>query len=104
MRKAWELPLGNALMSSNTAAFRWLPKYQLSSNIASRNDHTSWTRPWLELLGILKDYKRLPESFKYLLAWFIMSDAFSTITSTAVLFAKTTLGMSATSLVFIGVL
>lgn len=33
-----------------------------------------------------------------------MSDAFATITSTAILFAKTTLGMSAQELVWVGVL
>lgn len=64
----------------------------------------SLLEPWQELWLLIREYRRLPETFRYLAAWFIMSDAFATITSTAVLFAKTTLGMPASSLIWIGVL
>jgi UMF1 family MFS transporter len=53
---------------------------------------------------MLKRYREIPETFRYLAAWFIMSDAFATITSTAVLFAKITLGMQAQQLIWVGVL
>lgn len=75
-----------------------------STETISLTPSTTRTSPWTELFSILKNYRKLPETFKYLLAWFIMSDAFATITSTAILFAKTTLGMSAQELLWVGVL
>jgi len=51
-----------------------------------------------------KEMKKLNNTFWFLLAWFLLSDGFTTITSTAVLFAKTTLHMPASSLILIGVL
>lgn len=63
---------------------------------------TSWQR-LLSMLG-LTSIKRLPNTFKYLLTWFLLSDGFSTITSTAILFAKTSLNMPPSSLILIGVL
>ncbi|KAJ7764884.1 autophagy-related protein 22-like protein [Mycena metata] len=61
---------------------------------------------WKRLGGMLhpREIKRLRNTFKYLAAWFLLSDGFTTITSTAVLFGKTTLHMEPTSLILIGVL
>jgi len=47
---------------------------------------------------------KLRNTFKYLAAWFLLSDGFTTITSTAVLFAKTSLHMPASSLILIGII
>ncbi|KAI0804700.1 autophagy-related protein 22-like protein [Irpex lacteus] len=61
---------------------------------------------WKRLGGMLRwrEVKRLRNTFQYLAAWFLLSDGFTTITSTAILFAKTTLHMPASSLILIGIL
>ena len=63
-------------------------------------------RAWKRLGQMLKwrEIKRLRNTFVYLAAWFLLSDGFTTITSTALLFAKTTLHMPASSLILIGAL
>jgi len=78
---------------------------------------------WRKLVDMLRleNIRRLRNTFRYLTAWFLLSDgifsfpshnyytkhlvlAFTTLTSTALLFAKTTLQMPPSSLVLIGVL
>ncbi|KAK7440645.1 Autophagy protein 22 [Stygiomarasmius scandens] len=61
---------------------------------------------WKRLGGMLKwsEIKKLKNTFKYLGAWFLLSDGFSSITSTAMLFGKTSLHMSASGLILIGIL
>ncbi|KAF9005119.1 MFS general substrate transporter [Cyathus striatus] len=63
-------------------------------------------RAWIRLGSMLKwsEMKKLRNTFRYLAAWFLLSDGFTTITSTAILFGKTTLHMSASSLILIGAL
>ncbi|KAF9445237.1 MFS general substrate transporter [Macrolepiota fuliginosa MF-IS2] len=63
-------------------------------------------RAWVRLGRMLKwsEVVKLKNTFKYLAAWFLLSDGFTTITSTAVLFAKTSLHMPASSLILIGVI
>ncbi|KAG6372505.1 autophagy-related protein 22-like protein [Boletus reticuloceps] len=56
-------------------------------------------------LGVMlrwSEMMRLQHTFRYLAAWFLLSDGFTTITSTAILFGKTTLHMDNSSLVLIG--
>ncbi|KAK4045942.1 Autophagy protein 22 [Microbotryomycetes sp. JL201] len=59
---------------------------------------------WSGLYSMLRQWRRLPMTFTYLAGWFLLSDAFATVTSTAILFAKTTLAMSTSSLILIAVL
>ncbi|KAK0486577.1 autophagy-related protein 22-like protein [Armillaria novae-zelandiae] len=61
---------------------------------------------WKRLGGMLRwqEIKKLRNTFKYLAAWFLLSDGFTTITSTAILFGKTTLNMQPSALILIGVL
>ncbi|KAI0685262.1 autophagy-related protein 22-like protein [Cytidiella melzeri] len=61
---------------------------------------------WKRLGGMLRwrEIKRLKNTFQYLAAWFLLSDGFTTITSTAILFAKTSLYMPASSLILIGII
>ncbi|KAF7290592.1 Autophagy-related protein [Mycena indigotica] len=61
---------------------------------------------WKRLGGMLhpREIAKLRNTFKYLAAWFLLSDGFTTITSTAVLFGKTTLHMQPSALIVIGVL
>ncbi|KZT01945.1 autophagy-type protein 22 [Laetiporus sulphureus 93-53] len=63
-------------------------------------------KAWKRLGGMLRwrEIKRLKNTFIYLAAWFLLSDGFTTITSTALLFGKTTLHMSPSALILIGVL
>ncbi|KAJ6524448.1 autophagy-related protein 22-like protein [Mycena vulgaris] len=94
----------------------WLP----GAGSASADDGSPWQESgdgkwnarreivaaWRRLGGMLhpREIKRLMNTFKYLAAWFLLSDGFTTITSTAVLFGKTTLNMPASSLILVGVL
>ncbi|KAF8321216.1 autophagy-type protein 22 [Clavulina sp. PMI_390] len=59
---------------------------------------------WRSLGQMLKpsEVRKLRNTFWFLFAWFILSDGFTTITSTAILFGKTSLHMGATSLMLIG--
>ncbi|PBK98439.1 MFS general substrate transporter [Armillaria gallica] len=61
---------------------------------------------WKRLGGMLRwqEIKKLRNTFKYLAAWFLLSDGFTTITSTAILFGKTSLNMQPSALILIGVL
>ncbi|KAG8908283.1 Autophagy protein 22 [Tulasnella sp. 403] len=76
------------------------------------SEPTQWStweeikKAWKRLREMIKpsEMKKLRNTFWFLAAWFLLSDGFTTITSTAVLFAKTSLHMPATSLVLIGVI
>lgn len=61
---------------------------------------------WKRLGHMLKwtEIKRLTNTFRFLGAWFLLSDGFTTITSTALLFGKTQLNMSADALILVGLL
>jgi len=61
---------------------------------------------WIRLGNMLRwtEIKKLGNTFKYLAAWFLLSDGFTTISSTAILFGKTTLHMSPSALILVGVL
>ncbi|OCH90365.1 autophagy-type protein 22 [Obba rivulosa] len=63
-------------------------------------------RAWKKLGDMLRwrEIMRLKNTFIYLAAWFLLSDGFTTITSTAILFGKTTLHMPASSLLLVGAL
>jgi len=63
-------------------------------------------KAWRRLITTLhpREISDLRNTFKYLAAWFLLSDGFTTITSTAILFGKTALGMSASRLIIVGVL
>ncbi|KAH7915764.1 autophagy-related protein 22-like protein [Hygrophoropsis aurantiaca] len=96
------LPVTDIISSGNnneTMANRNMPKsdddWTISSEIVA-----AWGR-----LGVMlhwKQIKRLQHTFRYLAAWFLLSDGFTTITSTAILFGKTSLHMQSSSLVLIG--
>ncbi|KAG2124332.1 autophagy-related protein 22-like protein [Suillus cothurnatus] len=90
----------------------WLPNASNidepeSSSIKPDDDWTfsleiaaAWTR-----LGVMLcwwEIKCLQHTFRFLAAWFLLSDGFTTITSSAILFGKTTLHMEALSPTLIG--
>lgn len=59
---------------------------------------------WSTLYATFKEARQMKDVAIFLAAWFLISDAASTINSAAVLFAKTELQMSAPSLAVIGVM
>ncbi|KAG8944675.1 Autophagy protein 22 [Tulasnella sp. 424] len=82
----------------------------ISESTATPPAEGEWTvwaeivKSWRRLGQMLhpSEIRKLRNTFWFLSAWFLLSDGFTTITSTAILFAKTTLHMPATSLVLIG--
>ncbi|RPD52406.1 MFS general substrate transporter, partial [Lentinus tigrinus ALCF2SS1-6] len=101
---AW-LPGASAMTHSGAVALE-------EGEVAKPEDDANWSmwreivRAWKRLGQMLRwrEIKRLRNTFVYLAAWFLLSDGFTTITSTALLFAKTTLHMPASSLIVIGAL
>ena len=59
---------------------------------------------WTVIFGTLAQARRLRDVMFFLAAWFLLSDGCTTITSTAILFAKTTLGIGPSGLALIGIL
>lgn len=59
---------------------------------------------WKTLFATFREARNMKDVAIFLLGWFIVSDAATTINSAAILFAKTELDMSAPSLAIIGVL
>lgn len=87
-------------------AFLWLPSGHTESTGQKWSFMKEVGAAWVKLGTMLRwrEIKKLKNTFIYLAAWFLLSDGFTTITSTAILFAKTTLFMPASSLILIGVL
>ncbi|KAL7421294.1 Autophagy protein 22 [Cryptotrichosporon argae] len=66
-----------------------------------------WARQaWVKVGSMVRadERRRLPNLFMYLLAWVFLSDGFHTTTSTAILYASSTLRMSAPKIVALGLL
>ncbi|GAA5835694.1 hypothetical protein JCM3766R1_005824, partial [Sporobolomyces carnicolor] len=61
-------------------------------------------RSWRGLGDTLREWRRLPNTFVFLSAWFLLSDSYATLTSTAMLFAKTTLNVPTSSLIAVAIL
>ncbi|KAF2704358.1 MFS general substrate transporter [Pleomassaria siparia CBS 279.74] len=59
---------------------------------------------WKSLGRTVMHARRLKDLILFLSAWFLLSDAIATVTGTAVLFAKTTLGMRPANLALINVI
>jgi MFS transporter, UMF1 family len=59
---------------------------------------------WRVIFATLSQARRLKDVMLFLGAWFLLSDGYVTITSTAILFAKTTLGIGPSGLALIGIL
>lgn len=58
---------------------------------------------WVALGKTLTRARRLRDLLTFLVAWFFLSDAIATVSGTAILFAKTSLGMAPASLALINV-
>ncbi|KAJ9055796.1 Autophagy protein 22 [Entomophthora muscae] len=53
---------------------------------------------WKQIIFTLRNARHLSQAFMFLLSWFIMSDAVSTIVSIAIIFAKKNLGLTLSDL------
>ena len=62
------------------------------------------THSWMLLLRTVLKARQLRDITVFLLAWFLLSDALATVSGTAILFAKTELGMAPAALGFISVI
>ena len=62
------------------------------------------THSWALLVRTILQARRLRDITVFLLAWFLLSDAQATVSGTAILFAKTELGMPPAALAFISVI
>ncbi|KAF8742548.1 hypothetical protein AX14_003582 [Amanita brunnescens Koide BX004] len=97
-----------------------LPNWDASNNLGNadstwRDGHLPCSSDWSLWQEVLKawknlgymllwsEIKKLKNTFIYLAAWFLLSDGFTTITSTAVLFGKTVLHMPPSSLILMGI-
>lgn len=89
------VPAGIWLPGTSSLTYREDPSWSLGSEIKGA---------WVRLGRMLrwKEIKQLRNTFWYLAAWFLLSDGFATMTSTAVLFAKTALHMPPSKLILIG--
>ena len=59
---------------------------------------------WKVIFATLAQARRLKDVMFFLAAWFLLSDGYTTITSTAILFAKTTLDIGPSGLALIGII
>lgn len=62
------------------------------------------TYSWKNLGKTILRARRLKDVILFLAAWFMISDAIATVSGTAILFAKTTLGMQSSALALINVI
>nr|POF15238.1 autophagy-related protein 22-2 [Quercus suber] len=62
------------------------------------------THSWKTLGQTITRARKLKDIIVFLLAWFMISDAIATVSGTAILFAKTTLGMKPSALAFVNVI
>lgn len=90
------------------AAF-WLrprpgPPLSLGKHGRSRNCFAYLTFSWANLGRTIIRARRLKDVLLFLGAWFMISDAVATVSGTAILFAKTTLGMEPSALALINVI
>ncbi|KAG0139734.1 hypothetical protein CROQUDRAFT_54301 [Cronartium quercuum f. sp. fusiforme G11] len=81
----------------------WLPPSNWRTRM-SFNEIFDPQKSWSQFSKMLQARNRLKHTFYYLMAWFLLSDAFSTITSTAIVFGKTSLNMPSSHLILIGII
>ncbi|PPJ55566.1 hypothetical protein CBER1_03698 [Cercospora berteroae] len=88
------------------AAFLMRPRPgpPLSKEAAGRSWTGYITYSWKNLYKTMLRARRLKDVLLFLAAWFMISDAIATVSGTAILFAKTTLGMESTALAMINVI
>jgi UMF1 family MFS transporter len=89
-------------------AAMWLrprPGPPLPSSMKGRRNWLNYaTYAWVSLWKTIKKARRLKDMVIFLAAWFLVSDGIATVSGTAILFAKTQLGMKTEALGMINVI
>lgn len=80
------------------------PGPPLSKEVAGGSWVGYITYSWKNLGKTMLRARRLKDVLLFLAAWFMISDAIATVSGTAILFAKTTLGMESSALAMINVI
>ncbi|GAB7361209.1 hypothetical protein MBLNU230_g1272t1 [Neophaeotheca triangularis] len=80
------------------------PPIPLAKNQTYRTWAQYLTYSWQNLYRTILRARRLKDILLFLAAWFLVSDAIATVSGTAILFAKTTLGMPSSALAMINVI
>ncbi|KAI5361133.1 Putative MFS transporter superfamily [Septoria linicola] len=80
------------------------PGPPISEEASGRSWSGYITYSWQNLYRTILRARRLKDVVLFLAAWFMISDAVATVSGTAILFAKTTLGMQSTALAMINVI
>ena len=90
------------------AAFWLRPRPGPPLSFGKEGQSRSWlayvTYSWTNLGKTIIRARRLKDVLLFLAAWFMISDAVATVSGTAILFAKTTLGMESSALAMINVI
>lgn len=94
----WQIPIAVLLQDVPFEA------PQEASTFEWSNTGKYMTYGWKSLWESLKHAKLLKDVVIFLVGWFIISDSLTTINSTAILFAKTELKMTATNLIILSML
>lgn len=96
------------LSFSIPAAFWLRPRPGPPLSYGKNGQSRSWIAyvlfSWANLGRTIVRARRLKDVLLFLAAWFMISDAVATVSGTAILFAKTTLGMESSALAFINVI
>lgn len=101
--------IGSWWLAFTIPAALWLrprpgPPIPFSSKGKQRRDWAGYIAfAWSSLWTTVRRARRLKDIVLFLAAWFLLSDGIATISGTAVLFAKTELGMTAAQLAMINV-
>ncbi|KAI4290052.1 MAG: hypothetical protein L6R35_000674 [Caloplaca aegaea] len=101
--------IGSWWLAFTIPAALWLrprpgPPIPFSSKGKQRRDWAGYIAfAWSSLWTTVRRARRLKDIVLFLAAWFLLSDGIATVSGTAVLFAKTELGMTAAQLAMINV-
>lgn len=95
-----------ATASSTKSQHKWHIKRKIHRFLmfATNGGHAYILYGWKTLLATFREARQMKDVALFLLAWFMISDAATTINSAAILFARTEFQMSAPSLAVIGVM
>ena len=96
------------LLFTIPAAYWLRPRPGPPLSFGKPGDSKGWipyfTYSWKNLGKTIIRARRLKDVLLFLAAWFMISDAVATVSGTAILFAKTTLGMDSSALALINVI
>ncbi|KAH8917960.1 MFS general substrate transporter [Atractiella rhizophila] len=78
--------------------------YGPSSKVDHEADERHWTEGFRTVWEMIKCAPDLQDTFVYLICWILFSDGFSTFGAAAILFGRTTLGLSSSALTLVALI